>query len=210
MDVFIKRSLLSVCIVLFLLTTTESIVAQERPLFKNTDIMGLAVKSNLLMDIAVTPNIGIEMMLRERVALNFNWFYAWWSNSKDHRFWRTYGGMFEARKWFGSRADRHMFEGHHLGAYFMGGTFDFEFGNKGYQSPFAVNTGICYGYGVKLHKRLYLDFVIGIGYLGGSFDKYKVQNGSYCIYKQDCLNYWGPALAEISLVWSLNGLLKQK
>ena len=44
----------------------------------------IALKSNLLYDLLLTPNIGVEIPLHEKWSLAANWMYAWWkSDSKS-------------------------------------------------------------------------------------------------------------------------------
>lgn len=177
---------------------------------KDAGIRQVAIKNNLLYDAAMIPNIGVEVALQDNWSLCGNWLYAWWQNDSRHRFWHFYGGEIEVRKWLGKRARTHVLQGHHLGSYFMGGTYDFEWGHDGYMSDFSYNVGISYGYAVKIARHLTLDFVIGIGYVGGYYRKYKPENGGYCILEYGDRSYFGPTKAEISLVWAIGDLFKGK
>ena len=139
----------------------------------------IGIKTNILEDAARVPNIGIECMLGKKWAIGLNGSYAWWKNSEKFRFWHTYGGSIEARKWFGWRAKNNNMIGHHVGYYFMTGKYDFAWGHPGYQSNFTLNTGISYGYAARLSHSFTLDFVIGIGYINGNYKKYIKRNCSY-------------------------------
>ena len=66
-------------------------------------------------------------------SVGANWMYAWWSNDTRHRFWRTYGGDVELRRWFSPRREsRSLMCGHHIGVYGQLLTYDIEWGGRGY------------------------------------------------------------------------------
>lgn len=167
----------------------------------------VALKTNLLVDGAMVPNIGLQLAFLNQWSADFNYYGAWWHNDSRHRYWQTYAGSVEVKKWLGKRAKTYFLEGHHLGLYFMAGSYDFEWGNKGMRSDFTFNVGLSYGYGVKIARSLYLDFAIGVGYLNGKQDKYRPQNDDYCVYNKKHLRFFGPTKAEVSLVWSIGDLL---
>ena len=162
-----------------------------------------AVKTNLLYDAALVPNVGLEFYLGKGWSIGGNWMYAWWKTDTKHRYWRVYGGELDVRKYFGRKAAEKPLQGHHLGVYAQGLTYDFETGGRGYLSDFAYGVGIEYGYSLPVAKRLNLDFGIGIGYSGGKYKVYDPEDGCY-VYKETRQRRWfGPTKAEISLVWLL-------
>lgn len=172
----------------------------------------MAVKSNMLYDALLVPNIGAEFYIGSNLSLYGEWMYAWWYNNHRHRYWRIYGGDLGLRWWFGKKAHAKPLTGHHLGIY--GGilTFDFETGDAGYLGGkpggtlwdrWIVNTGMEYGYSLPVGKRLNIDFSIGIGYMGGHYIKYYPFDNDYYYDKEYKMRYFGPTKAEISLVWLL-------
>ena len=52
----------------------------------------MSLKTNLLYDVALVPNIGAEFYLGRGWSLGGNWMYAWWNSKKRHNYWRLYGG----------------------------------------------------------------------------------------------------------------------
>lgn len=163
----------------------------------------MAVKTNLLYDAALVPNVGLEVYLGGGWSVGGDWMYAWWSKDAKHRYWRVYGGELEVRKYFGSKAAEKPLQGHHVGVYAQGLTYDFETGGKGYLSDFSYGVGVEYGYSLPVAKRLNIDFGIGIGYSGGKYKVYEPEDGCY-VYKETKRRRWfGPTKAEISLVWLL-------
>ena len=161
----------------------------------------LAFKSNLLYDLAVTPNIGVEFHLGKGWSLGVNWAYAWWKYDPKAFYWRTYGGEVDFRKYFGKKSKERPLSGHHIGLYAQGVTYDFCLGNTGILSNLSYGGGIEYGYSVPVGKTLNLDFGIGAGYLGGEYKIYEPIDDHY-VWKETRLRHWfGPTRAEISLVW---------
>ena len=163
----------------------------------------MAVKTNLLYDAALVPNVGLEFYLGKGWSVCGDWMYAWWSKDAKHRYWRVYGGELEVRKYFGRKAAEKPLQGHHLGVYAQGLTYDFETGGKGYLSDFGYGVGVEYGYSLPVAKRLNIDFGLGVGYSGGKYKVYDPEDGCY-VYKETKKRRWfGPTKAEISLVWLL-------
>ncbi|RGJ89527.1 DUF3575 domain-containing protein [Phocaeicola vulgatus] len=163
----------------------------------------MAVKTNLLYDAALVPNVGLEFYLGKGWSVCGDWMHAWWSKDAKHRYWRVYGGELEVRKYFGRKAAEKPLQGHHLGVYAQGLTYDFETGGKGYLSDFGYGVGVEYGYSLPVAKRLNIDFGLGVGYGGGKYKVYDPEDGCY-VYKETKKRRWfGPTKAEISLVWLL-------
>ncbi|MBP3331759.1 MAG: DUF3575 domain-containing protein [Tidjanibacter sp.] len=172
----------------------------------------MGLKSNLLYDAALIPNIGIEFYLGRNYSVAANWMYAWWDNFNSGWFWRVYGGDLAVRKWFGARAQAKPLTGHHLGLYAQALTYDFSTGNRGYmggepngdifdRANFAA--GIEYGYSLPIARRLNLDFSVGVGYMWGKYYEYKHIDDCFVWQASKKRSYLGPTKAEISLVWLL-------
>ncbi len=172
----------------------------------------MAVKTNMLYDVLVVPNIGVEFYLGKNWSVSGNWMYGWWDKSSKHRYWRVYGGDIAIRKWLGKKATEKPLTGHHLGLYGQLFTFDFEWGGTGYMggrpgetlwdSPnYAV--GVEYGYSLPVARRLNIDFSVGVGYWGGKYYTYSPLDG-HDVWESTKNRHWfGPTKAEVSLVWLL-------
>ena len=162
-----------------------------------------ALKSNLLYDALLIPNLSLEASIGSGWTLGAGGMFAWWSKDAKHRYWRIYGGDLEIRKYFGTLSKSKPLQGHHLGIYGDFLTYDFEFGAKGYQSKATYAAGIKYGYSHPIATRLNLDFALGIGYLHSNYKTYVPRDGCY-VYQETKKRKWlGPTQAEISLVWLL-------
>lgn len=162
-----------------------------------------ALKSNLLYDALLVPNLSLEASISSGWTLGAGGMFAWWSKDAKHRYWRIYGGDLEIRKYFGALSKSKPLQGHHLGIYGDFLTYDFEFGAKGYQSKATYAAGIKYGYSHPIANRLNLDFALGIGYLHSNYKTYVPKDGCYVYQETKKLKWLGPTQAEISLVWLL-------
>ena len=162
-----------------------------------------ALKSNLLYDALLVPNLSLEASIGSGWTLGAGGMLAWWSKDAKHRYWRIYGGGLEIRKYYGTLSKSKPLQGHHLGIYGDFLTYDFEFGAKGYQSKATYAAGIKYGYSHPIANRLNLDFALGIGYLHSNYKTYVPKDGCYVYQETKKLKWLGPTQAEISLVWQL-------
>ena len=162
----------------------------------------MALKTNMLYDLAITPNVAIEFYLGKGFSATASWQYAWWKRDKSAFYWRTYGGDAEVRYWFGREAKEKPLIGHHVGVYGQLITYDFIFGRKGILAPrWSWAIGASYGYSLPIHEVLNLDFVLGLGYHSGIFQEYELIDGHYAWQATKRRHWLGPTKAEISLVW---------
>lgn len=168
------------------------------------------IRTNMLYDALLVPNIGVEFYLGKDWSVVANWMYGWWKRDPSHWYWRTYGGDVAVRKWFGRAAKEKPLTGHHLGVYGQIFTYDFETGGRGYMGGKPGGTlwdemnyaaGIEYGYSLPIARRLNINFTIGIGYWGGIYHEY-IPVGNCYVWQCTKQRHWfGPTKAEISLVW---------
>lgn len=162
----------------------------------------MGIKSNMLYDVAMTPNIGIEFYLGAGFSISANWQYAWWKKDKTAFYWRTYGGDAEVRYWFGKKQKEKPMTGHHIGLYGQMFTYDFEFGGNGILAPkWSWAAGASYGYSLPIHRLLNIDFVVGAGYHSGIYYEYIPVDGEYVWQATKRRRWIGPTKAEVTLVW---------
>lgn len=170
----------------------------------------MGLKTNMLYDALLLPNIGAEFYVGKNVSLTADWMYGWWDRDRTHYYWRAYGGNLGARWWFGKKAHEKPLTGHHLGLFAGAVTYDFELGKGGIMGGIPRGTlwdrcnfisGIEYGYSLPVARRLNIDFSLAIGYMGGKYLKYEPKYGFYIWQSTHRLHWFGPTKAEISLVW---------
>lgn len=168
----------------------------------------MAVKTNLLYDALLVPNLGLEFYVGKNWSITGNWMYAWWKNDNVHNYWRTYGGDIELRRWLGNQP----LTGHHFGVYAQMLTYDFELGGRGYLgNKWTYGGGVSYGYSKSLSRYFNLDFTIGIGFLRSKYKEYLPLDGHYVWQSTHLGNWICPTKAEITLVWLIGrGYNRQK
>lgn len=172
----------------------------------------MSVRTNMLYDALLLPDLGVEFYLGRNWSIKGNWMYGWWDKSGSHRYWRAYGGDVTLRRWFGSAAARKPLTGHHAGIYAQLLTYDFEFGGKGemagepgeplWSRP-SYAFGLEYGYSLPVAHRLNIDFAIGIGYLGGYYYTYHPEGNIYVADSLHKRNWFGPTKIEVTLIWQI-------
>ena len=182
----------------------EEPAVEEQPVVEKKPFY-MAVKTNLLYDIAIIPNIGAEFYLGNNWSVAGNWQYIWLSNKADHKYWRVGAGDVALRKWFGRKADEKPLTGHHLGVYGQAITYDFApTGKSGtIAEDYNWSVGVEYGYSLPIARRLNLDFTLGVGYHWGEYKKYEPIDDHSVWQATKQRNYFGPTKAEVSLVWLL-------
>ena len=133
-----------------------------------------------------------------------DWFYTWFSSDNRHRYWQGYGGYATVRRYFGSAAKTQNFDGHHLGVYALGLTYDVEWGGRGYQAArFGFGGGVEYGYSMSVSRRLNIDFSLGVGFQDGEYKEYDPVYDHYVWHSTSKRHWWGPTKAEVTLKWSI-------
>ncbi len=170
----------------------------------------MGLKTNMLYDALLIPNIGAEFYIGRNWSLTADWMYGWWDRNSTHYYWRAYGGTLGVRRWFGPKAEAKPLTGHHIGLFAGVVTYDFELGHGGIMGGLPHGTlwdrcnfisGVEYGYSLPVARRLNIDFTLGIGYMAGKYLKYEPKDNFYVWQSTHKLRWFGPTKAEISLVW---------
>jgi hypothetical protein len=158
------------------------------------------LRTNLLRWVTLTPNIGVEWRIADKVGIlaNGSWTslndnkrrrYALWQASPEVRYY--VGGE---NKWF-------------VGAEYHIGEFNYKLNKKGKQGK-EQGGGITAGHLWKLNRTLLLDCHVGLGYTRANYDEYDVQNAVRVYQESKTKNYWGLTQIGISLVWKICGTSK--
>lgn len=174
----------------------------------------LALKTNLLFDAALMPNVEIEVPVGKRWSVNGEYAFPWWQFGRGKYCMQVLMGGLEGRYWLGSRKsreDREVLTGHFLGLYAGGGKYDLQWGEKGYQGEFFIAAGVSYGWATRIARHLHLEFNIGIGLLRTDYRHYHARDNYQTLLWQENGKYtwFGPTKAKISLVWLLNRRVKK-
>lgn len=161
----------------------------------------LAVKNNLLYDLALAPNIEVEIPMGRRWSLNTEYKCPWWLNSKHNLYYQLLSGGVEGRCWLGDRRKHKRLTGHFVGLYAEGGIYDFQLQSDGYQGKYYGAAGVTYGYARQLARHFSIEFSLGIGYLTTEYKKYTPYEGDIIWANSGRYNFIGPTKAKVSLVW---------
>ncbi len=187
----------------------------------DTDVPGtsvyrfVAVKTNLLFDLATALNAELEFPLSPRFSLLGECTFPWWLWSKEQTCLQVFSGGLEGRYWFRpdySRQDPALGQHNPLTGWFTGlyagaGYYDLEWKTKGYQGEFFIAAGVSVGYTKALSRHFGLECSVGVGYLNTDYRHYEakqsVVDGKWHLVRQNDGHYsWiGPTKAKISLVW---------
>ena len=179
--------------------TCEAVMSEAEGPGKSKTV--LAVKNNLLYDMALAPNIEVEIPLGKRWSLNTEYKCPWWLNSEHDFCYQLLSGGMEGRYWLGNRQKHNRLTGHFIGLYAEGGIYDFQLQGDGYQGKYYGAAGVTYGYARQLALHFSLEFSLGIGYLTTEYKKYTPYEGDIIWTNSGRYNFIGPTKAKISLVW---------
>jgi hypothetical protein len=188
------------------LAEDNRIVFVRRPLF--------AVKTNLLYDVALTPNIEVEVPLGNRWSLDGEFLHGWW----DHKLfgydfcWQLEALSAEGRYWLGDRTNRPVLTGWFVGAFAGAGVYDLQLSrDKGYQGDFYISAGLSAGYARQLKGNWRMEFSLGAGYLTTDYTRYRIVDRQLVRDGAD-MRFGGllPLKVKISLVYLLTRGAKKK
>lgn len=168
----------------------------------------VAITTNLLYDIAVTPNIGLRVPVGDRLVIGADWMYARWHRTTRHRYWHIWGGDLELQYRIGKVAQGHgRFAGHHVGVYASLACYDFQFGARPgvLSSKYNYAAGLSYAYSMPVSRRLNIEFSVGVGYLWGHYKKHRPIDDHDVWQSTHRMGWFGPTRVGVSLVWTLGG-----
>ena len=170
----------------------------------------IALKSNLIYDAALLPNLTAEFYLGNKWSLAIEGNWSWWTWTPPvQNLWyhRVQVAGLELRRWVKSP---YPLQGHALGVYSMVGNYDLRFVPKdensiGELSYLSWSAGLSYAYSFPIAHRFNIELGLAAGYVGGTYYKY-----DYCMeesqWEKQAMynrNYIGPTRLSVSLVWLL-------
>lgn len=177
--------------------------------FQSAQAQNFAIKTNLLADAFLNPNLGLEVGLTPKWTLDVTGQINGWKLSHDRQ-WRHWAIQPEARYWLCDRFSGHFFGAHlHGGQYNIGG-FDGKIDFLGtdfrkikdtrYQGWF-VGAGVSYGYAWILGMHWNLEAELGIGYSYTQYDQFRCSGCGKKIHSDMPHNYFGVTKAAINIVY---------
>ena len=168
----------------------------------------IAIKSNILYDLFLSPNAGIEMGVASKWSLDISGNYNDWKVN-DH-LWKHWFIQPEARYWLCER-----FGGHFLALHAIAGEYNFgniknsvkflgsDFSKLSHQryQGWGVGLGAGYGYCWMLARHWSIEAEIGFGWIYTRYDSYPCRNCGNKIDKNRVHNYVGPTKAAVNLIY---------
>lgn len=192
------RKLLLRIVLLIVIGFTPEIYAQE-----------VALKSNILSDAALSPNLGVEVGLAPRWTLDISGQVNNWKLSHDRR-WKHWLVQPEARYWLCESLSGHFFGAHLMGGqYNIGGVglgvkflgTDFSATRDFRHQGWFVGAGVAYGYTWILSKHWNVEAEIGFGYAYTRYDVFRCAGCGKKVETDRAHNYVGPTKAAINIVY---------
>jgi hypothetical protein len=168
----------------------------------------MALKTNLLYDAVLLPNLTAEFWLGSRLSLAIEGNWSWWTRNDPIQNWwyhRIQAAGAELRYWMKSP---HPLNGHAVGVYYIFGDYDIRLStkdeySKGWLSYGSRSAGVTYAYSMPIARKFNLEFGLGLGFLGGRYYQY-----DYCMQHEEWTQravynrkYFGPTRVGVSIVW---------
>ncbi|MDE7401788.1 MAG: DUF3575 domain-containing protein [Muribaculaceae bacterium] len=134
---------------------TDTTAAKHIPLHR------LALKTNLLYDAALLPNLELEYLINRNWSVALEGDIAWWGKYSRNRSYRLVVISPEVKYWIKPRAAWH---GFYVGLFAGGGYYDFLKGKHGYYGDGGM-AGVSAGFMWPVTRSLSLEAGLGAGYL---------------------------------------------
>lgn len=168
----------------------------------------VGLKTNLVNDALLSPNIGIEVGLAKKWTLDLSGELNLWK-IKEHT-WKHAYFQPEARYWFCQR-----FSGHFIGVHALGGIYNFgdiDLNFKFLGSDFsklkdqryegwAAGAGFAYGYAWPVAKHWNIEAELGVGWLYTRYDSYPCAVCGTKLEDNRPHNYVGLTKLAVNLVY---------
>ena len=170
----------------------------------------IAVKTNLLFDAALSPNVELERWFgkNDRFSVMAEVWFPWYVWKTNSRAYEVLNIGVEGRYWF-AKSKKHPnrpLTGWFAGIYAAGGKYDLEWNSKGYQGEYT-SLGLSVGYTWRIGRNLNLEASLAAGWVAGPYRYYEGRfDDTHLIWQYNGQhNYFGPTKAKFSLVWLLPG-----
>lgn len=166
----------------------------------------VGVKSNLIYDAMLSPNVGIEVGLAPKWTVDVSGNVNLWSVN-GHK-WRHWLVQPEVRYWFCQRFAGHFLGFHVIGEQYNTGNINLPFSFLGTHfrklkdhryEGWGVGAGVAYGYAWPLSRHLNLEAEFGFGWIWTKSDVYPCAECGTCQQKGKVHNYVGPTKVALNL-----------
>ena len=163
----------------------------------------VALKTNLLYDATLSPDLGVEVGLAPRWTIDISGNLNGWT--VNDRSWRHWLVQPELRYWLCER-----FNGHFFAAHLFGGEYNF----RNIRFPFKtfadtkegrhyegwfIGAGIAYGYQWVISRHWSVEGEVGLGY---AYSPYRLYGNCARCLKKGHRNYVGPTKLAVSVIYA--------
>lgn len=195
------KKLVTACIVgIALMLGVQSVKAQ-------------AIKTNLPLILAGSPNVGAEFTLSQQFTINGDFLWMPYMFKKDEEVFRILVGSADLRYYTKPKYyyTNEMYDGFYLGPYAMMGSFNIGFKKSDPKADsfrymgWGVSSGVSLGYKFYLSKRFRMDVNMGLGFAHLQYDKFYL-GGEWHDYplERKITKMWiGPTKFGVHLVYNL-------
>lgn len=170
----------------------------------------LALKTNVIGDAALSPNVAVEVGLAPKWTLDVSGQFNAWTVGKEHK-WKHWVVQPEARYWLCERFVGHFFGVHALGGQYNVGrigikSLDFlgtdfsQLADRRYQG-WGAGAGVAYGYVWPVNKHWNLEAEFGFGWVYTRSDIYPCAECGTKIREGKVHNYVGPTKVAFNVVY---------
>ena len=170
---------------------------------ETAEIQRFALKTNLLYDAALMPNLELEWLINDNWSVSLEADIAWWKFSQN-KIYRLAMVSPEVRYHINPRARWH---GMYVGAFLGGGIYQLENGGNGYRGEGGM-AGLSFGYMWPITKNLSFDAELGAGYMYTRYKEYEPVHGHKVYLLTKSLNYFGPLKLKFSIAWRFDQTVK--
>lgn len=168
----------------------------------------VALKTNLLGDAFLSPNVALEMGVAPRWTVDLSGQFNFWPVNEHN--WKHWVVQPEARYWFCRRFTGHFLGVHALGGEFNVGNIDMDLNflgtdfrklkNERYEG-WGVGAGVAYGYAWPIHPGWNVEAEVGVGWVYTRSSSYPCATCGTKISSDKPHNYVGPTKAAINIVY---------
>lgn len=169
----------------------------------------VAVKTNLLDDVTLTLNGGVEVKTAPKWTVDLSGNLNAWT--VDNRRWKHWLVQPEARYWFCDAFSGHFVGGHLLGGQYNWGNLNLPFKFLGTDfsqlkdyrhQGWMAGAGVVYGYSWIINRHWNIEAVIGLGWVYTRYDVYECADCGKKVKSRQPHNYVGPTKVAIDLVYT--------
>lgn len=168
----------------------------------------VALKTNILSDATLSPDLGLEFPLHKRWSMDISGNINAWTVNEHH--WRHWIVQPELRYWLCERYTGHFFGLHVFGGQYNVGNLDMNFSFLGtdfsklkdsrYQGWYG-GAGVAYGYTWILGRHWSMEAELGIGWSYTRYDRYRCVDCGKLLQTRTPHNYVGLTKAALNFIY---------